>query len=489
MKSWQNETLIFAPAPVYLTVGRHRLINLVTLERWTFYMVFGMLMIPLVLRRGVYIYTFDPFLGTLLILWSIRSIHRSDRQRQKQARSSKLRMRFADGLIILLMLWTLFSTVFSLNPTASILQWLLLMRGTLLYAYLRVNFGRVITIADVKRIIVALLMVETILALVQFATNSRIGSINDYFGSTETYANAYFRSSIGQVIRVVGTFHNPNLLADWIILLSPFIYAWIYFRIPIHPIFYYVLLLMAVFALLFTFSRSGWISFGAGVVIFIIRAVTLNVHPLTIRVNYVLKQWILLSLIIGAVILAGGYLSDVIDFTIIFDRFADATLSGSWRLAYVKLAYQFIEKFPLTGIGLDNFNQGISLYHEELYIPTILRYAQRYTTVHNVYLLFFAETGIIGGFIWFVLSVDVTVRSWRLPFRRANFNPYFCALAMWLLAAWIGFFINANFEAVFFHPSILMLIFAQISYITTLYDLTQNKRCIPVDLYQTSHPR
>ena len=244
---------------IYLNLGKHRLLNLVRIERACFYSVFFMLLIPLVFRSTLYIYTFDPFFAMLCLLWFIRT------SASGNYKISAANICIVDFLIYLLLFWTLISVVFAININVSFIKWLLFLRGIIFYTYLRANWNVTIHLKDIINIALITLSLESILALIQFGTSSSFGSINAYFGETESYYNAYFYTSLGRITRAVGTFDNPNLLADWVLLFSPIIYSCFYYNFTSHRLLFIVLMLLCVCAIAFTFSRSGWLSFGVGI--------------------------------------------------------------------------------------------------------------------------------------------------------------------------------------------------------------------------------
>jgi O-antigen ligase len=69
--------------------------------------------------------------------------------------------------------------------------------------------------------------------------------------------------------------------------------------------------------------------------------------------------------------------------------------AGSDRLDYTRVAFHVMQTHPLTGIGLNNFGRA-------LYIP-----------VHNTFLQFASETGVVGGLIFAALVAHLFILSWN----------------------------------------------------------------------------
>ncbi len=81
------------------------------------------------------------------------------------------------------------------------------------------------------------------------------------------------------------------------------------------------------------------------------------------------------------------------------------------RLAHWQAAISMIGKYWLTGVGLGNFNAAF-VNHTTLKWPVALGHA------HNIYLNFFAETGIFGLLSYLAFWGLVTVRAARLALGR-----------------------------------------------------------------------
>jgi O-antigen ligase len=417
-----------------------------------------MLMVPLVQRSTIYIYTFDPLLLLLGLVATIRIGLPRLIQKWKKICLGKFQISVVDVLLLSLLGWSLVSVLFSVNPSESINFWLLFFRGVVFYLYLRANFGTIVRYQDIRHIIIFLLFVESIIALIQFVTGSRLGSLNDLFGAREIYANAYFYTPFGRVIRVVGTFHNPNLLANWILALSSFLWSEIYLGVSPFKKMYVFLLGLSTMSLLFTFSRSAWATLLFMMAIIVFRTIFLSRRQ-TMKSLRALVAYgvVLIGTLVVAFLLINQFWSDA-GFSIIQSRLANIGGGEEWRAAYIDLAFQLVRHFPLTGVGIGGFAEAINASIRQIEISSVLADAERFSMVHNVYLLFFAETGIPGGILWLSLTLIVWVCAWfsfekRMPARLQ-------VISLWLLAAWTGIAFNGNFEAVFLHQSIHMLIFA-----------------------------
>ena len=155
------------------------------------------------------------------------------------------------------------------------------------------------------------------------------------------------------------------------------------------------------------------------------------------------------------------------------ERFSTVSTEGAWRLGYIELAWRFFSENPLIGVGIGDFAGAINSLEDRTQIPGTLRNSTQFSTVHNIYLQFLAETGFIGWLLWSIISIVVMVIVWQY-FSKRDSNLEHKILYSWLMIAWIGFSFNANFEAVFFHHSIIMALFAILGIIVTLWVQVEN---------------
>ncbi|MFH0943329.1 MAG: O-antigen ligase family protein, partial [Candidatus Beckwithbacteria bacterium] len=93
--------------------------------------------------------------------------------------------------------------------------------------------------------------------------------------------------------------------------------------------------------------------------------------------------------------------------------------SFSRRSQLAAISVKMISKRPLTGVGLNNFTAVMDQYG---YVPGAVRFLQ---PVHNLFLLIFAETGLIGlaGFVYLFF---------KSPFWRSQVGPYWIILFLGL---------------------------------------------------------
>lgn len=177
---------------------------------------------------------------------------------------------------------------------------------------------------------------------------------------------------------------------------------------------------MAALSLIFTLSRGGWISFlvGLATIMFFGRR----------RVPWKTVGAVFVVLVLLAIPFRG----------VIAERlYSDDNGSAAARMPLNKLAGAMIADRPLLGVGANNFSLAMEPYLAHSFSGDFLY------TVHNTYLLVWAETGIGGliAFIWLLFAiVRQGTRCWQLR------DPLFAPLALACAAAVMGFMVQMNFD-------------------------------------------
>ncbi len=252
---------------------------------------------------------------------------------------------------------------------------------------------------------------EAILAISQFLAQSSLGltKLGEPVLSALSFGVAKIVSG-GTFIRGYGTFPHPNLLAIFLVS-NVLLNMWLILndnRIK-WRIFLYLSLILSVFGLIVTFSRSGWLAALLGVLIFF--AVSIVKANLNGRI-LMMAGAIVLSLVVCFVIFK----------PLIMQRSNVSDESWDKRGIYNQAAVKIIEDKALFGLG-----GGESMLHMQQYSPTKLE-PWDIQPIHNYYLLSAAEFGIpvslalIAFFVWhivigfrsFTSSIDVQRATWNL---------------------------------------------------------------------------
>ena len=253
----------------------------------------------------------------------------------------------------------------------------------------------------------------------------------------------------GALGRITSTMSNATILDKYLSLNLLLI---IYVMYKLHKFNWKLVLcfLIGLVALSFTYSRSGTICFYFIAFIF------------TILFIYK-KQWINLLIIISSLILlylipgqkyllssTSNYVNDTVNeiwdklnmeylspinngiaklFTI--DDFFDEDDSINSRNYYMEVAKRIIDEYPLTGIGIGNYNYIYKNQNVNDYLENKLNLKIEYLYPHNLYYHFASETGIIG----LILLISIFVLMFLKAIKNNNLVISFLFLVLFLLGS------------------------------------------------------
>ncbi|HEX6386485.1 MAG TPA: O-antigen ligase family protein, partial [Anaerolineae bacterium] len=271
---------------------------------------------------------------------------------------------------------TMLSVVVARDFMLSIYEIALLVQTLLLYIYVVATVRTRQDVLFVVTVLLAGLLLESIIMIgLRFVGHSvRIGGI---------------WARIDHGTRVGGTVGSPNAAASYLslslalavgVLLTGLgrSYKWL------------ALLAFGLggIALIFTLSRGGWNAFvWSMIVLYLLLAWRRSIHSLK-----------------SLLLTAGGLLVLVLLFQDIIGArlFSGEGSPPQTRLQMMRLAIKIIKDHPLLGVGANNFALMIPQYAT----PELTGWIK---TVHNKYLLVWAETGL-GGLVTFLLFLLTTIR-------------------------------------------------------------------------------
>lgn len=179
--------------------------------------------------------------------------------------------------------------------------------------------------------------------------------------------------------RVYSVFGNPNILAEYLVMMIPLSISLFWYSKKIHKkVIFLGTSLILILALVLTLSRGGWVGFAFSALIFMIlveKRLLLSIIPIGVGGIYFLPQTILNR---------------------IMSIFNLADSSNAYRLTMWSISMDIIKDNPIAGVGFGHlpFKQTF-----ETYIRTMPTYH-----AHNTYLETAAEIGIPGliAFLFFL---------------------------------------------------------------------------------------
>jgi O-antigen ligase len=282
---------------------------------------------------------------------------------------------------------TAVSVAVAQDVTLSLFEVALLLEACLVYLYVA---NKVRTRQDVM-FVISLLLIGCLLV-------SLANIVLEFTGMPSTIWGAPTQIQIeaepGQrFMRVGGTVGSPNFAAAYLSILlasaASILFADLGRKLKWLAI---AVLGLGGVALIFTFSRGGWLATAL--------AVTLICLLCWRRRGFSLKTPIVLILILGILWLP---FQSVISARLLGDDGG----SAESRIPLMKLAFRIIEDNPVLGVGANNFTVVM-----DRYLTSDFREGWRFA-VHNKYLLVLAETGILGLLAFLAFLLDALRKGWQ----------------------------------------------------------------------------
>jgi putative inorganic carbon (hco3(-)) transporter len=296
-------------------------------------------------------------------------------------------------------------------------QLILMIQAFLLFLYI----ASTVRTQDDVTFIVSLLLLGVILeGLIMLAVRLAGHDLSMPLRSARLFVGT---STAGPVYRAEGTLGSYTVAASYLsLLLAPALSVLLTSLRATYKWLAVMAFLVGGGALLLTGTRGGWVAFGISVIV--LYGLTWVDGRLSLKAIMPLGP--LLALI--PFLVQGGALARVL---------GDDKNSAYARLPLMDLALRVIRDHPLLGAGTNNFATVIKTY----VTPEFGR-AWVYT-VHNHYLLVWAETGLAGllTFLWAIsLAVIRGYCVWR--FRHPILSP----LALGLTAALVGHLVHLSVD-------------------------------------------
>lgn len=294
----------------------------------------------------------------------------------------------------------------STDTKLSLFSFLRLMEFAALYFYIKSNAVRLLANGYWLLAILAGGLFQSLIAIAQFLKQSAIGLrfLGESVIAPDMEGVAVFYNSVGEkVMRAYGTTPHPNILAAYL-LLSIFCFYYLSFA----KIKYYWLLVIGYSLVLFgffaTFSRITifiWLLAALALVMLVKRKwraeykaaiFKIIIATAVTSVIFVAAFWPAVS---ARIKISGG--DEAVKFRVFYNK--EALRSGSGIL-----------NINWLGVGTGNFVNWLMKYDNKL--PRYM-----YQPVHNIYLLLYSETGILGAgaFVLFVLALIKNFMAKRKP--------------------------------------------------------------------------
>jgi len=255
----------------------------------------------------------------------------------------------------------------------------------------------------------------------------------------------------GITTRVFSVFGNPNILAEYLIMITPISIALFWQAKSMFKKFLFLLTsLLLTGTLVLTFSRGGWLGFAFGIFIFIL-----------------LVEKRLLLLLIPISLGAINFLPPTILNRILsIANFADS--SNNYRIRIWKITLDIIKDYLPTGVGFGYipFKQTF-----ETYIRTMPAYHS-----HNTYLETLAEMGI-PGIVVLILLIFI-IYKYSIKTLVKGEDKWTKVISAGILSGISALLMHGAVENVLYLPKIIITFWTLVSFLLVLMRLSEESRDI-----------
>ena len=339
------------------------------------------------------IYLTDIFIGLIFLLYFPKLI----------SKAKKLNKKYLIAYVVLL-LSLIIGALMSKNPLAGFYGIIKFLEFSFLVFFVGKNFK----VFNKTILIICFftgIIFESLLAFFQYLNQGSIGGIFYLFGErafnaqTPGIANASINGQL--ILRPYATFPHPNVLAAFLII------AMFYLLLLVNNRTKKILVagvILGTATLLLTLSRTA-------IFLWLIYLIVLFGIPLVKKYK---NRFSNMKFLIGVIIVIALMMSLYFVFQNSFfvQRFSLAKLSDeslTQRQLLINQSVYMITTRPLFGVGINNFFNNLSFSKEKLLIPLI-------QPVHNIFLLIFSETGLIGFTVsvWFFYQIFKVIQKINL---------------------------------------------------------------------------
>lgn len=228
------------------------------------------------------------------------------------------------------------------------------------------------------------LLIQSLIMFAQYATNSLFIGLP---GGPETL------DIVGEIPRPYGTMGHSSHFAKFSGLILPIALAYVFFTQKLrNRLYMFSIWACGSLALILTISRAGILTWFLSVILFFVGIIILRIVPVRRSLSYLMIFILLFIITAGILFKIGGERLE--------SRIKEDEGSFAVRIPMWEVAINVIKAHPIIGVGLNNYTLVHQRYdHTYEHISFVFP-----APVHNLFLLYAAETGIPGliFFLWFI---------------------------------------------------------------------------------------
>ncbi len=179
---------------------------------------------------------------------------------------------------------------------------------------------------------------------------------------------------------------------------------------------------LALVGLIYTLTRSAWIGFAIAIIFTLLALVGRRLANMRVMANVAASGFVLAILLL--------FFGQMIYNRIVLDDYGSALT----RITTAKVALKVIQDYPMMGVGINNYKHVLPVYWD------VESSFTRVAGVHNTYLQYVAEIGILGflAYVWFMIAAYSRVQ--RAIRSRSNFMA---AVAVGIFGGYVSFAVTA----------------------------------------------
>ena len=337
------------------------------------------------------------------------------------------------------------SAIQAANPLLSLFDIWQMIKVYFLFFYLANNVRDKRDITFVLSMLAVGVALQALIVLLQFTTGTTLGILGQQT-SSELFRP---QMDISYVRRPGGTVGHANTLGRYFVLLLPVGISMFLFGKK--KLLFGITTAVGLLGMIFTLSRSAWIGLIFAMCIILVLFWRKQLHRIFTPRNVLLG---VLALCVVAVTMG----------PMIYERFVSPDFGATMsRLTTSKVALRVIRDNPILGVGINNYIEILDSYYDPQDPFT------RVAPVHNLYLLFASEIGLIGltAFLWLMYIVFRELR--RAVSRR---DAFLSSVGIGLYAGFLALLLMAFSDYVYKHSPPLMTtlwVMAAVAFAVTSY--------------------
>jgi hypothetical protein len=396
------------------------------LEQWLWYAfliaipfsvrhIFGFEAVGFMEWKAIALYGTDVLLAGLCAFWIVR------------AKTFRLRFDISDWVLVLFAGISALSIHRAYDVHVAWYHWVKLLEGMLLYWYIKNHMLKRFSLMHSFEVLVIGGVAQAVTGIVQFMTQHSLGLkyLGESILSPGMTGIAAFYSHGEKIMRAYGTTVHSNVLAGYLFLcLAAFLFISIYERRRWH---WYVFHAVTLWAFFLTFSRT---IIAIWLLNFVLRTILYRYYPAFKKIFWGTSEMKKRGVKIFVITILTGLVFVGIYHNYVRDRLVVSQADETVQLRVLYNHETLSAGVHWLGVGPGNFVPW--LMRQPLPSHSVGLPPEQYQPVHNIYLLIYAETGLLGlvaflAFLGMLIFEFIRRTKFHHP-RDVSFMLVFCSV-------------------------------------------------------------